>query len=432
MQRVFRPLPFLVAGSLAATLVVPEGLGDDLLRSLWGVRAGLAALLVAYAGVTLALRTGRFRLARYVLLTAWSLYPASLLALHDPGLPWVFTLTIWTITVAMLGLVVVGIVAIEHPRRVIGWTGLVSVATGTAGAWVGLTDPTIGAQVVVTILGVCGAIVAAMALGARSLVGHLEEALDEAEQLRSQTEEALLAAQASDVAKSRFLANMSHELRTPLTAIIGYSEMCLDDVDEGEPMADDLGRIHTAGHHLLGIVDAVLDLSRVEAGKVEVTPELVDLPALLTSAADAVRPLAEQKQLELTTEAEPASAFRSDTGLLRQVLVNLLANSVRYTHSGSVRLLARSTDDEVVFTVADTGVGIADDQLQRLFRPFERGTDDHAVRAGGIGLGLSITARLCEALGASIAVESTVGRGTTVTVRAPSLPAPTPGSPPAR
>ena len=236
-------------------------------------------------------------------------------------------------------------------------------------------------------------------------------------------------------AKSAFLANMSHELRTPLNAIIGYSEMLEEEAEEagaGE-LQPDLHRINTAGRHLLSLINDVLDLSKIEAGKMEINPVMFQLRDLVTDVVDNIQPMLSRNgnRLELQAPESPGRMF-SDETKLRQVLMNLLSNAAKFTENGEVRLqLWRYRQDErdwIGFTVEDTGIGIAPEKLDRLFQEFSQIDSSSTRRYGGTGLGLAISRRICERLGGRIEVESEPGRGSRFTLLLPADIGRLPGS----
>jgi CheY-like chemotaxis protein len=228
--------------------------------------------------------------------------------------------------------------------------------------------------------------------------------------------------------KSEFLASMSHELRTPLNAIIGYSEMLQEEVqDAGQPgLVPDLGKINTAGKHLLELINTVLDLSKIEAGKMEVYLERFAVPALVEEIGAVVRPLADRKGNTLVISCTPeVGEMRTDQTKVRQTLFNLLSNACKFTEGGTVSLGVRRERgpargaDEIVFEVADTGIGMSEEQMGRLFQDFSQADASTAKKYGGTGLGLALSRRLCRMMGGDIAVTSEPGRGSTFTVRLP-------------
>jgi signal transduction histidine kinase/CheY-like chemotaxis protein len=222
--------------------------------------------------------------------------------------------------------------------------------------------------------------------------------------------------------KSAFLASMSHELRTPLNAIIGYSEMLYETVqDEGrDEFLPDLVKIREAGRHLLGLINDILDLSKIEAGKMELFLEAVDLTGMVEEVRSIVEPLAAANgnRLEIVCPAA-LGMFHTDRTKLKQSLLNLLSNASKFTHRGRVSLEIRPADGEISFIVSDTGIGMTEEQQGRLFQAFSQADASTTRQYGGTGLGLAITKHFCEMLGGSIAVESRFGQGSTFTVTLP-------------
>jgi PAS domain S-box-containing protein len=239
--------------------------------------------------------------------------------------------------------------------------------------------------------------------------------------------EAKEAAEAASRSKSTFLANMSHELRTPLNTIIGYSEMLQEEAEDAgdtAPVAD-LKKIHAAGRHLLGLINDVLDLSKIEAGKMELSLETFGVAGAVREVAEAALPIASKNGNALRVEC-PADLgmMRADLTKTRQTLLNLLGNASKFTRNGTVSLEARreSLDgrDWVVFRVSDTGIGMTPDETSRLFRPFTQADASTTRRYGGTGLGLTIARRFCQMMGGDVTVASTPGEGSAFTVRLPA------------
>ena len=231
------------------------------------------------------------------------------------------------------------------------------------------------------------------------------------------------AADEANRTKSSFLANMSHELRTPLNAIIGYSEILQEDAaDKGdnEPI-EDLQKIESAGRHLLGLINNILDLSKIEAGKMDIFIEPIDIQALINEVVSIVKPLTDKNQnvVELICPADIGS-FRSDQTKLKQCLLNLLSNASKFTSKGTLTLtVAREGGSQVRFDVSDTGIGMTQEQLGRLFEAFSQADSSTTKRFGGTGLGLAITKHFCVMLGGDVTVVSAPGKGSTFTIRLP-------------
>ena len=236
-------------------------------------------------------------------------------------------------------------------------------------------------------------------------------------------------AESANQAKSRFLANMSHELRTPLNAIIGYSEMLTEDAEENgdTQYVADLGKIRSSGKHLLALINDVLDLSKIEAGKMELYIETFDLRSTLDDVVTTVKPLLAQNGNQLAVHCAPnLGAMRADMIKVRQTLLNLLSNASKFTEHGTVRLdvtrehSSERDGDEYVFSISDTGIGMTTEQQGKLFEAFSQAEASTTRRFGGTGLGLAITRRFCEMMGGRIDVQSEHGRGSTFTIRLPA------------
>jgi adenylate cyclase len=225
--------------------------------------------------------------------------------------------------------------------------------------------------------------------------------------------------------KSQFLASMSHELRTPLNAIIGLTEMMVANAARfgTEKAAEPLRRVHRAGTHLLGLINQVLDLSKIEAGKLELNPESVNLASLIDEVIGTARQLAEQNKNRLVVEAqEKLGMLTVDPMRLRQILLNLLSNACKFTKQGEVALRVQKVVDGrnwIEFAVADTGIGMTAEQQAKLFEEFTQADASTAQRYGGTGLGLAITRKLTRMMGGEVAVASEPGKGSVFTVRLP-------------
>jgi PAS domain S-box-containing protein len=247
---------------------------------------------------------------------------------------------------------------------------------------------------------------------------------------RKRYEEALTVArdqaEAMSRTKSSFLANMSHELRTPLNAIIGLTDMLVGNAARfgTEKALEPLRRVHRAGTHLLGLINQVLDLSKIEAGKLELNLESVKIPPLVDDVVGTTRPLAEQNKNRLSIEyPDDIPSIETDPMRLRQVLLNLLSNACKFTKNGDVSLRVTSTGHDgrrfAEFAVIDTGIGMTADQMARLFEEFSQADATTARQYGGTGLGLAITRRLCQMMGGDVTVASEPGKGSKFTVRLP-------------
>jgi len=265
--------------------------------------------------------------------------------------------------------------------------------------------------------------------GRHRYVGILRDASGRHEARRA-LEDAKEAAEGASQSKSRFLANMSHDLRTPLNAIIGYAEMVAEELEErAEPaLVADLGKIRTAGMSLLGLIDEILDLSKIEAGRVETFAEPFDLNDAMTEIEATVLPLMRNNDNTFELDAPPGlGTVHSDCTKLRQILLNLLSNASKFTQAGRIELRVRreaaEPHDWMEFRVRDDGIGMTPEQLETIWDAFAQAEASTTRRYGGTGLGLTITRRFTELLGGSVAVISQPGKGTTFTVR---LPAPEP------
>ncbi|MFN3352795.1 MAG: PAS domain-containing sensor histidine kinase [Brevundimonas sp.] len=261
----------------------------------------------------------------------------------------------------------------------------------------------------------------------QATVAQLEASQEKLSQLARKYEVAMTRAEAANQAKSEFLANMSHELRTPLNAINGFSEIMAAEMfgplgdARYKGYAEDILR---SGQHLLSLINDILDMAKIEAGKLNLHLEPVALQEVCRDAVRLMRGRAEEAGLKLFVEADDAPTIEADYRALKQVMLNLVSNAVKFTpEGGRIEVSARLTDGVVELAVADTGIGIAASDLDRLAQPFEQVEGQHAKTTQGTGLGLALSKSLVELHGGQLVLESEPGHGTTVRVRLPYRPA---------
>jgi signal transduction histidine kinase/HAMP domain-containing protein len=254
-------------------------------------------------------------------------------------------------------------------------------------------------------------------------LGRVIERARAAEAIRQAKE----AAEEANRTKSQFLANMSHELRTPLNAIIGYSEMLQEEAEDlgQDEFTPDLQKINAAGKHLLVLINDILDLSKIEAGKMDLYLETFDLASMLDDVATTVQPLVEKNANTLVVQRPDAlCSMRADLTKVRQSLFNLLSNASKFTKQGTIALtVARGQVDGVnwiTFSVRDTGIGMTPTQMAKLFQAFSQAEASTARQFGGTGLGLAITKKFCQLMGGDVTVESELGNGSTFAIRLPA------------
>ena len=256
-----------------------------------------------------------------------------------------------------------------------------------------------------------------------------ERMRQDAESAKSEADAARAEAESANGAKSDFLAVMSHELRTPLSAIMGYQELLADGITGpiNEQQAQQLGRIKASARHLLSLIDEILTFTRIDAGREEITLEFVSLAALLEPAAEIVEPLARAKNLHIEVMLPPNPIMiETDPVKVRQMIVNLLSNAVKFTDSGRIILTGDQKGDQLVISVEDAGIGIASEHFDRIFEPFWQVEQKATRRAGGTGLGLTVTRRLALLLGGDVSVKSAPGEGATFTICLPIRPSESP------
>jgi len=232
------------------------------------------------------------------------------------------------------------------------------------------------------------------------------------------------AAETANEAKSTFLANMSHELRTPLNAIIGYSEMLMEDAeDENEDFIPDLDKINSSGKHLLGLINDILDLSKVESGKMELFLEEFDLSKIMDEIESTILPMVEKNKNTLKIDLQTdTKSIVADVTKIRQIMLNLLSNSSKFTKEGIISIdvvESKTQADSIDFVIADTGIGMSPDQVEKVFMPFTQADEKTTRKFGGTGLGLTITKMFAEMMGGNINLSSVEGEGTTFIVTMP-------------
>jgi signal transduction histidine kinase/CheY-like chemotaxis protein/HAMP domain-containing protein len=250
--------------------------------------------------------------------------------------------------------------------------------------------------------------------------------ITELKQHNLELEQARELSEVANQTKSQFLANMSHELRTPLNAIIGYSEILQEDMtDSGqEQLVPDLKKIEGAGRHLLGLINDILDLSKVEAGKMEVFIEEVDMASLLEEVRAIISPLIVKNGNALEVRlGNQIGSMRTDRTKVKQSLLNVLSNANKFTDRGKLTVIVERLASSVQITISDTGIGMSEEQLGRLFQAFSQADASTTKKFGGTGLGLAITRHFCRLLGGDITVSSRVGEGSTFRIVLPDQPA---------
>jgi len=258
---------------------------------------------------------------------------------------------------------------------------------------------------------------------ARQLSGAYLTLEDKVSQRTSELQSANQELARANKLKSEFLANVSHELRTPLSAIIGFSQILLDGIDGpvNEEQLQDITQVNKSGQSLLSLINQILDLSKIEAGKMELSLERVELPVLISAVLDSISPLAQEKGLRIDTRFPPGlPAVEGDAARLKQILINLLSNAVKFTDRGHIEVIAQPSGRMVRIAVKDTGIGISREAQKLIFDEFVQGDGSSTRRHGGTGLGLSIVRKLVEMHGGAITVISEPGMGSTFTFTVPA------------
>ncbi|HYN83215.1 MAG TPA: HAMP domain-containing sensor histidine kinase [Gemmatimonadaceae bacterium] len=262
-------------------------------------------------------------------------------------------------------------------------------------------------------------------VGEREARMSSEKARSDAEAAKAEAEAARAEAESANGAKSDFLAVMSHELRTPLSAIMGYQELLADGISGPitEQQSQQLGRIKASARHLLSLIDEILTFTRIDAGREKVDLERASLTTILEPAAELVEPLARARGLHIEVMLPPNEVIvETDAVKVRQMIVNLLSNAVKFTDSGRIILSGDQKGDQLIVSVEDTGIGISPEHFERVFEPFWQVEQKATRRAGGTGLGLTVTRRLALLLGGDVTVKSEPGTGTTFTICLPVRP----------
>jgi signal transduction histidine kinase/CheY-like chemotaxis protein len=286
---------------------------------------------------------------------------------------------------------------------------------------------------------VTGAVILAVLILSFILASRLSDALERAEVATEEALDARDAAESANRTKSTFLANMSHELRTPMNAIIGYSEMLIEEAEDlgQDDFTPDLQKIRGAGKHLLALINDILDLSKIEAGKMTIFLEDIPLDEMITEVVGTIQPLLEKNGNRLDIRvASDIGIMRADLTKVRQTLFNLLSNATKFTERGIITLAAERMQTElgerIRIRVSDTGIGMTPEQLGKLFQAFSQADASTTRKYGGTGLGLIISRKFCQIMGGDISVESRAGIGTTFAVDLPAIvvPAPEPIVPP--
>ncbi|MEZ4237033.1 MAG: ATP-binding protein [Myxococcota bacterium] len=329
----------------------------------------------------------------------------------------------------VIGLVLIGSITVTLVRSVPELLAATAWSLGTGAAAYALADaPQVASPLyfatILTLLPMLGVLTVPRVRLERALVGARQDLEVRVAQRTAELATAEREARRANIAKSRFLANMSHELRTPLNAILGYTELVQDELRDAraDGAVADLDHVRTSAAHLLAMIDDVLDLTRVEAGELDLAVGAVAVAQLVAEVAQLVEPQRARRGLPLVVEVPDGLVASTDRLRLRQIVLNLLSNALKFTERGHVRIAARLRDGVVELAVADTGIGIAAEALPRLFQPFVQIDDAPTRRQGGTGLGLALSRDLARRLGGELTVTSTAGAGSTFTLTLPAGP----------
>ncbi|WP_197090036.1 ATP-binding protein, partial [Crocosphaera watsonii] len=325
-------------------------------------------------------------------------------------------------------------------------TGLTAIVTGIIAAYLAnrMTRPLLASTKAVEKLGkgeldtriaiegedelaTLGTNINLMAEQIQSLLSEEEKRNAELALSIEEVKKAKASAEEANQAKSSFLANMSHELRTPMNAIIGYSEMLQEEAEDlgQEDFLPDLQKIHASGKHLLNLINDILDLSKIEAGRMEIYPETFDVSTLIQEISATIRPLSEKNGNSLIINCpDDVGSMYADLTKMRQNLFNLLSNASKFTEKGTITLnvnrYSKNDQDWLCFQVRDSGIGISSQQIDKLFQEFSQADASTTRKYGGTGLGLAITKKFCEMMGGDISVTSEIGKGSTFTINLPA------------